>query len=299
LQTCGSIWACPVCSARIRHARAAIIEAAAVRWVDGFGGRLGFLTLTLRHALGQSLRSLRRALSAAWRRVTQSRWWRSLGVFGFFRAVEVTDGANGWHPHLHVLLLLPAGFDFSGVGSEFKVRWRDSVDAQGLAPTSLLRGALLQPVSVGGEGMARYLSKVLDGGGESWDVGAELARSDVKRSVKGLSPMQLLEAAADGEARAISRWHEYEQGTFGSRCIESSRGLARKLGLGLVDVTDEELLEERPITEPLLLVAARGYTLLALAGRHVVLADLVNSGCSDEVVRARAAHFLAEEEDAL
>ena len=291
LQTCKSIWACPVCSARIRTERAAIIERAAKAWVDRFSGQLGFLTLTLRHALGQPLRALRRALSAAWRRIAQSRWWRSLGVFGWFRSVEVTWGRNGWHPHLHILLLVPAGFDLEALGSEVGRRWQQSVTAQGLAPTTLERGARLQPVSVGGESMARYLSKVLDEAGEEWDVGAELARSDVKRSRKGMSPMQLLEAAAAGDGAAVARWHEYEQGTKGARCIESSRGLAAALGLDEIDATDESLLEERPETEPVLTVTAQEYTRLARAGVHLDLVDLANAA-SDEAVRWYAARAL-------
>lgn len=41
-------WACPVCSAKVRHERALSLSAAVVRWVDAGGGLL-FPTLTLAH----------------------------------------------------------------------------------------------------------------------------------------------------------------------------------------------------------------------------------------------------------
>ena len=48
-------------------------------------------------------------LSYAWQRVTSGSSWqedceRFGGLLGWARAVEVTDGDNGWHVHLHVLL---------------------------------------------------------------------------------------------------------------------------------------------------------------------------------------------------
>jgi len=49
----------------------------------------------------------------AWRRTTTGRagkdFRKLLGIKGTIRALEVTHGQNGFHPHLHVLLLPGTG----------------------------------------------------------------------------------------------------------------------------------------------------------------------------------------------
>ena len=57
LATCGSIWACPVCSAKIRNTRAEEISAAAARW-DLAGNSVYMITLTAPHDLGMKLSAL-------------------------------------------------------------------------------------------------------------------------------------------------------------------------------------------------------------------------------------------------
>ena len=264
LQTCASVWSCPLCSAKIRVRRAARIELAAERWLARDGSWLGFLTLTVRHSRGQSLRDLYGALAAAWKSLRESRWWRSLGLFGTIRSAEVTWGANGWHPHLHLLLFRESPLDLAAVGAELSRRWRAAIVAAGLRPTTLQRGARLQVVSSGGGAVGAYLSKVLDDGGREWSVGDELARSDAKRGGKGLAPMQLLEAAASGDRFLAARWHEYEQATFGRRAIEASRGLFE--ALDVPEELDEELAGEQEPTQLLAVLPPSGYRALAMAG---------------------------------
>src|SRR5690606_39143584 len=54
LATCGSVWACPVCSAKIAVRRASEVEQA-LNWNVERGGTVVFATLTVRHRRGQSL----------------------------------------------------------------------------------------------------------------------------------------------------------------------------------------------------------------------------------------------------
>ena len=97
--------ACPVCSwrrCRREYARllAAVRRAPHGRWVH--------VTLTLPAHVSTSLSAGLDLLTAAW-----GRWCRSIlrGALGWWRRVEVTRGPAGWHPHVHVLVLLPEGAD--------------------------------------------------------------------------------------------------------------------------------------------------------------------------------------------
>src|SRR4030095_10278253 len=48
VQRCGSVWSCPVCSHKINAVRADEIAQAVMEW-HARGGRIIFLTLTMRH----------------------------------------------------------------------------------------------------------------------------------------------------------------------------------------------------------------------------------------------------------
>lgn len=107
---CGDMWACPVCASRARAARADQI-----RHVTEAHGRhrAMMVTLTVRHARHHGCRSMREALGHAWRLLTSGAPWRrfrrAVGVEHVARALEVTHGPAGWHPHLHVLCLVHSG----------------------------------------------------------------------------------------------------------------------------------------------------------------------------------------------
>jgi len=107
LQRCGSVWLCPVCAHKISATRREEIERIGLLHEEA-GGSLAWLTLTVRHDAGMAPRRLRKDVSEAWRAVQQSRAYRritvELGLVGTLRALEVTHGKNGFHPHLHIAL---------------------------------------------------------------------------------------------------------------------------------------------------------------------------------------------------
>jgi hypothetical protein len=132
LVTCGSVWACPRCSAVIAHTRATEIGAA-VRECYRRGGKVYLLTATLRHSSRDGLAALWDALGAGWRSAFGSRSWTGqkprearrrgrvvqigeiigdaecFDVAGLTRVVETTygspaDGGHGWHLHIHALV---------------------------------------------------------------------------------------------------------------------------------------------------------------------------------------------------
>ena len=113
LQTCKSVWACPICSFKIRTKRAIEI-AVAIAVHKAKGGSVMLLTLTTQHSFGESLDEVWDQVQECWSyiikhyRYTQLR--KKLGL-AFIRTIEVMHGINGWHPHLHVLLFSDVPID--------------------------------------------------------------------------------------------------------------------------------------------------------------------------------------------
>lgn len=144
LETCGSVWACPSCSARISETRRRDLHQLlsahlSTRWsvhhtlppldsvdvddpqphfpsvpvsgrgVDVSSGGVLFATLTAAHRWGTPLDVQWDRMLDAWRRCQQGRGWKVLrdraGVIGSVALREATVTSNGWHLHLHVLFL--------------------------------------------------------------------------------------------------------------------------------------------------------------------------------------------------
>ncbi|MEL7209627.1 MAG: protein rep, partial [Actinomycetota bacterium] len=108
IKTCGSVWACLLCAAKIRAARAAEIDHLAKAHLAA-GGHCTMLTFTLPHYASDSLFELWEAMTRAWESMTSGQVYAErikarYGILGFIKAVEVTIGFHGWHPHLHVLI---------------------------------------------------------------------------------------------------------------------------------------------------------------------------------------------------
>ncbi len=74
LQTCASVWSCPVCSAKIRQRRAVEIQHAVTASLGRARGVL-FVTLTARHGRGDDVAALLDAVIRAWGRTTSGLAW--------------------------------------------------------------------------------------------------------------------------------------------------------------------------------------------------------------------------------
>ena len=108
LETCGSVWECAVCSQRVSMHRAEQIREL-LRLCREQGGEAYMLTRTVPHDQGDRLVDVKRIVADAWRFGQSGKPWRKqqvrLGLAGRVRALEVTVGEHGWHPHLHILLI--------------------------------------------------------------------------------------------------------------------------------------------------------------------------------------------------
>jgi hypothetical protein len=292
LVTCGSVWVCPVCSSKVAARRAIEVGAVCVEAVRQ-GYAVGFLTKTLRHHEGQSLKLLWDSVSVCWKAVTQSWSWREskreCGVIGYTRAGEVTVGGNGWHPHLHVLIFYAADARPEDVAAMV-----EAID--GTWARSAVRAGLAEPLAVGqdfrviGAGdiarVAEYVSKVhKDGDEDVSKLGLELTWSASKkaRTQYGTRSMwDVLEGALErGEVDDVKRWREFEKVSKGRRQLTWSNGLREMFALP-EEVSDEEVAAEELGCEDdtVLYITARGWDQLVKHQQNLIpeILDVVERG---------------------
>lgn len=248
---CGGIWACPVCAAVLRSGRADEV-ARGVASHQKEGGGVALLTLTLRHRAGDPLARGIDALVASWRSISSRSVWKKkagrLGLVGTIRALEITHSRrNGWHPHLHLLLLTDAPVhpaDLADLQAWLSDVWAREVTKRGARTPSRERGVDLRAADENGEVVARYLSKIQEKDDEPrrWGVAAEIARGDVKEGRKGSrTPFEFLDSGY-GYAPDRELWLEYVTATKGRAALIWSRGLRARLGIG--EKTDEDILDD-------------------------------------------------------
>lgn len=74
LASCGSVWSCPSCAAKVAAKRSEDLDHV-LRWAVEQGHTVAMLTLTMRHHAGLPLRASWDAASASWGELTSGRAW--------------------------------------------------------------------------------------------------------------------------------------------------------------------------------------------------------------------------------
>jgi hypothetical protein len=284
LATCGSVHACPVCSAKIRQRRSVELEQGIAAHL-ATGGSVLFVTATVRHGIGDDLRTTLAAVVDGWRSIFQGREGmrvkRHFRIVGTVRALEVTWGqANGWHPHVHALLFVDGQLeddDQLRLRRFMYGRWAHTVERKGTGRPDLEHGLDLRPVT-DGAGVSEYLAKLQDHFGAQKSAALEMTRQDIKtrrRDEGRWLPFDLLEPASQGEAWALKLWWTYEDVTKRRNALTYSPGLRARLGLG-VDQGDEQLALEDENGVELLAITAQVWhqVMLRVPGAPAQLLDI-------------------------
>lgn len=234
LATCGSVWCCPVCSAKIMASRSGDVKAA----IDAWGSKnksFIFQTLTMKHHKGQSLDELWAGLSYAWQRLNSGgaakKEAAKYSQAGFIRVVELTHGSNGWHIHIHILRFLneaPTKDEVATWAEAQFLRWSAALTQSGLATP--MRNAQDFKLTRNAEDLAKYLTKQANYGGK---LSKELTSSETKQAKRGgRKPFEILDdyiAEPSGESKAL--WLEYEAASKGKKQTHWSNGLRSLLGI--------------------------------------------------------------------
>ena len=284
LVTCGSVWACVPCATRIQLERSREVSLLVER-ARAAGLSASLCTFTVRHGLGHELRDMRRGLMDAWSSFQRRAVWlnaRKRHSVETVRAVEVKYGANGWHPHIHVLMLSTATADeLATMQIQFSDVWREVVVLKlGRAhEPDDEHGCVITPAH-----SAEYLTK----------MGLEVAYSASKMRGASRTPFELLSDASRGDTRSRALFVAYTRAMKGARQLEWSRGLRDRFGLG--ETSDEALVEritEAESSEPLLALNRRAWNAVNAAGGVLFLVELAERGASPTDLRAVVDRLMA------
>ena len=286
LQTCGSVWSCPVCAAKIAERRRAEILVAMTS-NKAQGGLVNMLTLTCPHQRSDDLVELlakqAKALKAMFSDWTVKAIFKAMGIVGQIKATEVTHGRlspfdNGWHPHYHLLLFSGSNVALSLFDApqmedwqvRLYLRWAACCVKAGLGEPSYAHGLKLD----NGDKAAKYVSK--------WGLEDEMTKGHIKKALHGETPFDFLRAlvASDDDRQAAVLFIEFANAFKGKRQLHWSKGLKKMFAIG--EKTDDELVEEKDDFAEVLghLTIEQWRDVLAVEGRGNVLALAVSGGWS-------------------
>jgi len=209
LMVCGLQWLCPVCSNKISNFRRQELH----ELIENSSYKTSMVSFTLQHTRRDSLGALITALTASMRLFKNSRHYKSrienMNVIGNVQALEIVYGAQGWHPHYHLVQIHNSEFEAAEFEAWSKDRWSRIVRKQG-AYASAIHGLKF---TVGNNKVHDYVAK--------FGVDQELAGD--KKS-KGLTPFQLLD-----DPKNHHLFLEYSEATRGKNQLRYSRGLKQIL----------------------------------------------------------------------
>jgi Replication protein len=246
LQTCGSVWSCPVCSARIQAERADELLLAVDR-AHSLGLKVALLTLTMRHRKGDRLKHLWDGLAHAWqpaiatdRAVRKAR--NSVGMVGWVRRVEATYGVNGWHLHVHALLFYRDGSQLDALRDAIWTGWLRRLRMHGFDAVQE-HGIVLRELDLGQarEQISGYLNKATyeeKSGSAARELAGQIGkarRNGNRTPFDVLADLVRLGLSSD---RAI--WWDWERASKGRRALTWSKGLRERL-LAQGERCDEEI----------------------------------------------------------
>ena len=215
---CNNAWACPVCSEKnSREREQEILELESYCSKNGYF--MAMATLTVRHTrkdklavlIENMLLSVRAFWSGSWATKFKKNW----GFVGHVRALEVTySDKNGFHPHLHYLLILkkrPSDTQLEHLQEIFFDRWSEVCKKKGqhVSPS----GFCLEPADRG-----TYVSK--------WGISAELTKHHYKSEGQTMNMWALLASSEDNSEHG-QKWIEFMHAVRGRAQVLWSPGLKK------------------------------------------------------------------------
>lgn len=208
---------------------------------------------------------LRKAVAGSYRKLVAGDPWKRqkerYGI-GFIRALEVTHGDNGWHPHLHVLFFLDRAKDLDALGDWMFARWQKIVKRMGFGTPS--GNAWDWKLAVSPEGAAEYITK----------IASELTHAHMKEGRNGgRSPFQILsDYAALRNNRDAELFRDFAKSFKGARQLTYSRDLRDRYK---VDVMDDADAAVEPEYDSKTVAFMTGETFEELAARELDMALLI------------------------
>ncbi|WP_305967584.1 protein rep [Marinobacter salsuginis] len=245
--SCGDVWNCPVCAARIAAGRRSEVQKAMSAHRKTRGVCL-LVTFTFPHANSDSLSENLTCFLDALRRMKSWRGFKSaresIGYSAQIRALEVThSNANGWHPHAHEIWFLDSTIDKEQVSvleDALYTQWVRACHKVGLGTPSREHGVDVQfrDTDSDDDACGAYVAK--------W--GSELTFSHMKSGKKGSrTPWSILaDLDAEYSFRDAELFREYSKAFKGRAQLFWSRGLKDRYD---VEEVSDEVMADAPEKE--------------------------------------------------
>jgi hypothetical protein len=288
---------CLACSYKIRSKRARTIARAVAAHLAAGGGVL-FGTFTMSHDRGEALEGLWQLLSKGWAHMTAGGTWQRFQarfeLLGWVKTIEVTHGANGWHPHIHALFFVGAPMndfdredDYREFRAELRERWISYYRRKHQRNVSREFGIRFDPVKADeADKLGIYCTK----------VGYELAMADAKigRNEGHRHPFAIAhDAARWGDKADVMLLRDWIVSCKGRHSIDWSRGDIKAYVGTDADKTDQELATEEQVGDESLLVVDRALWLQLIQATHTARIEFLQL-FEDGGDTFDALYFLAE-----
>ena len=297
---CGNVHVCMECAPRVGAVRAREVEQVLGHFVQHDGWAV-LISLTMRHHRRHTLAECLRGFSAGWQAANSGGTWqrhkKASNYAGYVRALEVTDGPNGWHAHAHAVIVFHTRPDdelIDRMADAMFTRWSDALEREGMPRPTREHGLDIQRLDPGAgagrtfesvQAWARYVTK---GIAAEAVLGSSKEAKGANRTVRELMRDALVpetwENAETGElvhtvdAGARARLAEYETAMRGRKALTWSQNDhdLRKMAHLEDEQTDEEIARDELDGENVAVIAReswpavepRATELMSVAERH-------------------------------
>ncbi len=241
LMKCASVWVCPVCAPKIQAVRALEVRTAIDNWTAQ-GGSVVLVTQTIPHGRRDLLQPLLERFTTALRKFKGQRGYErardKFRITGSVRALEVTYGANGWHPHAHTILFLQTSPPPLHLHTALFPLWESAARRAGFEQA-------LSPVAFDVQDASKVKNYVTKMGAEyQWNAEHELVKAHSKTGKRDtMTPFDMLRWMIDESRPDLRvRFAEYSACFEGKRQLVWSNGFKKEL-LGTDGLTDEQIAE--------------------------------------------------------
>jgi hypothetical protein len=264
LQTCGSVWSCPVCSSIISEHRRASLQKAFDLWRSFDScNTIIMITYTTPHYLYQSLEEVLKIQDDAIRIMQKQpqkrvkyKVWRTImeemAMVGYFTGREMTFGLNGWHPHRHTLYFALAATQEqlqkwqNELSLAFYIALQKAGGTCNDAKAFFQRAVRLDQIN-DDDGYNRIASYITTVEGETWTLAREATKGIVKMAKNGnITPFGMLQAIREGHELSkfySLKFYEYATTMKGKKQLFPSPGLRNILQMNWK--TDDEIMQDQ------------------------------------------------------
>ena len=238
VQKCGMIWLCPVCLIKLNKHK--------LEWLkltldhhSKQNRKMSFNTLTIQHKRYSRLEDTMDLLQSVYRAVYKNRKLQSLKKehqIEWIYTMEITYGANGWHPHFHFLVVSKT--DHSSVkeyNKLFKLLYKKEIEKRGLL---YKEGVTIDIKSISNDNeIANYMTKQ--------NAVYEITSNQNKTSYKASKNyLELVSDYIDNGVDHTNLLLEYSDATHRKRQHQTSRNFVPKNLKKMSNKTDEDVLRD-------------------------------------------------------